>query len=408
MKKKFKLLKGNNLDLLKTLPDNSIDSICTDPPYGLTSIVKRFGKEGSALCKDNKGEGGPYQRASKGFMGKEWDGSGIEYNVEFWKECYRVLKPGGHLLSFGGSRTYHRMACAIEDAGFDIRDQIMWVYGSGFPKSLNIGKAIDKKIIKSSSEYEGYGTALKPSHEPICLARKPLSEKTIADNVLKWGTGGINIDGCRIESNEELGRNNKKAPFNSDGNFGWNSNNIKPINTTGLVEGRFPANFIHNGIEETWARFFYCPKVSSKERNMGCDELEENQSELNSGGIGRKSSVEKRLEKGNGLNRICEFCGVKQLKSIDCKCDIKSWILPYQSNNAPTSKNIHPTVKPIKLMAYLCRLITPPNGIVLDPFMGSGSTGIAALQEGFRFVGMEMDEKYFEIATNRISNVNKN
>jgi site-specific DNA-methyltransferase (adenine-specific) len=193
---------GDCIEVLKTLEDNSVDSIVTDPPYHLTSIVKRFGKEGSAPAKF--GTDGAFARASKGFMGKEWDGGDIAFRTDVWSECLRVLKPGGHLLSFGGSRTYHRMAVAIEDAGFEIRDQIMWVYASGFPKSHNIGKAIDKMDV--DNEWEGWGTALKPAHEPICMARKPLSEKTIAENVLKHGTGGINIDDCRIGSDEELGR----------------------------------------------------------------------------------------------------------------------------------------------------------------------------------------------------------
>ena len=340
------ILQGNNIELLKTLEDNSVDSIVTDPPYGLS------------------------------FMNKKWDYD--VPSVELWKEVLRVLKPGGHLLSFGGSRTYHRMAVAIEDAGFEVRDQIMWVYGSGFPKSLNIGKAVDKIqgnerevvgdnpnhrklqetnsmvgephsgdgiITKGQSDWEGWGTALKPAHEPICMARKPLSEKTIAENVLKHGTGGINIDDCRIGSEE-------------------------------TTEGRFPANIMFD--EEAGkilgepSRFFYCPKVSKKERDMGLDDMEDRPSQLNSGGIDRKTSVEKRLET-NG-------------------------------ENAPTTKNHHPTVKPIKLMEYLIKLVTPKGGTVLDPFMGSGSTGVAAKLNGFNFIGMEMDEDYFKIAESRINN----
>jgi DNA modification methylase len=379
---KIKLMQGDNIESLKKLPDNSIDSIVSDPPYGLS------------------------------FMGKKWDYD--VPSVDFWKEVYRALKPGGHVLSFGGTRTYHRMTVNIEDAGFEIRDQIMWLYGSGFPKSLNIGKAVDKiqgnerevdeaktelykrdsdyvfsgddetrkdyKITKGTSEWEGWGTALKPANEPICVARKPISEKTIALNVLKWGTGGINIDGCRvgIEGKDE--------------------------------EGRFPANIIldeeagqvmdeQSGFSKTTAgasRFFYQAKVGKKERNMGLDGFEDKESisqqVVNAGGTGAIGNTNPSCQECKG-SRFDRGKGV-------CKCDEPVWNIP--KNN--TTKNNHPTVKPVSLMAYLVRLVTPPNGIVLDPFMGSGSTGIAARLEDFRFCGMEMDEDYFRIAESRINN----
>ena len=255
------------------------------------------------------------------------------------------------------------MAVAIEDAGFEVRDQIMWIYGSGFPKSHNIGKKLE--------DWKGWGTALKPAHEPICMARKPLSEKSIALNVLKHGTGGINIDDCRIGFSENddprIGKGyeweSKAEPFGEANSTqikeGWNS------------EGRFPANIMFDDdTDEDWKRYFYCPKVSKKERNAGLDDFEDRPSQLNSGGIGRKISVEKRLET-NG-------------------------------ENAPTTKNHHPTVKPIKLMEYLIRLVTPKGGIVLEPFMGSGSTGIAAKNLGMSFIGIEREEEYFEIAKQRI------
>lgn len=365
-----KLIQGDNILSLKKLPDNSVDSVVTDPPYGLS------------------------------FMNKKWDHQ--VPSVEFWKEVYRVLKPGGHVLSFGGTRTYHRMTVNIEDAGFEIRDQIMWLYGSGFPKSMNIGKSVDKirgnerevvgdnpnhrttagllelgfqdgkessSITKGTSEWEGWGTALKPSNEPICVARKPMSEKTIVANVLKWGTGGINIDGCRVAHNEPI----RTMKAQEGGNKVYQQAGRREETTELKEEGRFPANIILD--EEAGkildeqsdkaSRFFYCPKVSKKERNAGCDDLEEKQQDLT-----RKEG----LPGGdNPRNR-----GVNK------------------------TKNNHPTVKPIELMAYLCKLITPPNGIVLDPFMGSGSTGIAAVREGFRFCGMELDNEYFEIATKRI------
>ena len=391
------LIHSDCLEALRNLPDNSVDSVVTDPPYGLS------------------------------FMGKKWDYD--VPSVDIWQECLRVLKPGGHLLSFAGSRTYHRIACAIEDAGFEIRDQIMWVYGSGFPKSLDVGKAIDKmdaaveqkkrrlrftawvrstgvsssqideatgtnmgghyttaasqpaimtrehleacrpllgeipewveaecdiRSIESKNfaerevvgktagtslavapgqnsprpavvmnltvpatpeakQWDGWGTALKPAHEPICVARKPISEPSIAANVLKWGTGAINIDGCRV---------------------GSDTNSYQPH------QGRFPANLIHDGSDEATAglgdaqRFFYCAKASKAERG---------------------------------------------------------------------DSNHHPTVKPIALMRYLVRLVTPPNGTVLDPFLGSGTTAIAAVLEGRDWIGIEREAEYCDIARARIA-----
>jgi len=362
---KIKLMLGDNIESLKKLPDNSIDSIVSDPPYALTSIRKRYGKEGSAPAQF--GTDGAFQRASKGFMGKEWDAE--VPTVEFWREVYRVLKPGGHVLSFGGTRTYHRMAVNIEDAGFEIRDQIMWLYGQGFPKSHNVSKKIEQ-----AQQWKGWGTALKPANEPICVARKPLSEKSVAANVLRWGTGGINIDGCRIGT-ETISSGKSKVVAGGQ----LNRKNTRIDIEETFSEGRFPANIILD--EEAGrvldqqlnaSRFFYQAKVSKKERNMGLDEFDDKTSQLNSGGIGRKTSVEKRLD-SNG-------------------------------ENAPTTKNSHPTVKPVNLMAYLCRLVTPPGGVILDPFMGSGSTGIAARLEGFKFCGMEMDPDYFKIAEARIEN----
>ena len=357
------LVNGDCLEEVQKLVDKGIqvDSIVTDPPYHLTSIVERFGKEGSAPAKDKDGA---FQRQSVGFMGKEWDGGDIAFRKETWELFMKVLKPGGHLLAFSGSRTYHRMAVAIEDAGFSIRDQIMWLYGSGFPKSLNLGKSIDKKLgnervavgertrnvkpfdddngwnsnnttgnytyTKGNTEWEGWGTALKPAHEPIVLARKPISENSIVANVLKHRTGGINIDTCRIEGEKQTRDSN---PVMNSGKYAQNENADRE-ETTPDTKGRFPANVMHNGLEEDWARYFYCPKTS-------------------------------KSEKGND--------------------------------------NVHPTVKPIKLMKYLCRLVTPKGGTVLDPFMGSGSTGIAAKDEGFEFIGIEREKEYFEIAERRIS-----
>lgn len=328
----MKLLQGDCLEMIKTLDDNSVDSIVTDPPYEL------------------------------GFMGKKWDATGIAYNVDLWRECLRVLKPGGHLLAFSGSRTYHRMTCAIEDAGFEVRDQIMWVYGSGFPKSLDVSKAMQKNVYVAASDlydvpspadrWQGWGTALKPAHEPICVARKPLIG-TVAENVLAHGTGALNIDGCRVETEGTWQPSTRKAN-ESIGTF-----QTSERTTAQHSAGRWPANLIHDGLETEWSRFFYCAKASKKDRDAGLD------------------GFEKTTKAGSGALRDGD------------------------RDTAPRA-NVHPTVKPTDLMRYLCRLVTPPNGVVLDPFMGSGSTGKAAALEGFEFIGIEREAEYLLIADARI------
>ena len=447
------LLNGDCIEQMQKLKDEGkqIDSVVTDPPYHLTSIVERYGKEGSAPAKDNYSDGA-YTRTSRGFMGKEWDGGDIAFRSDTWKLAYDLLKPGGYLLAFSASRNYHRMAVAIEDAGFEIRDQIMWIYGSGFPKSLNIGKAIDKRLgnerevvgtrvsafgdadvsetsdgrnlwgkestkevelTKGSSEYEGWGTALKPAHEPIVMARKPLEGSNI-DNVLKYGTGGINIDGCRVEGNDakypdtmpdfrDQGKKSKEAigidklSFGQMGNVKverkkvvrksrsedgvWTNNNsgMKAEGTEFAdadPKGRFPANVMHDGLDTEWSRYFYCPKVSKAERNKGLDNF--------------------KIEKTKG--------GGGTSNNTWYEDDVNAASGKFGSEKAP-SKNIHPTVKPQKLMQYLCRMVTPKGGIILDMFMGSGSTGMAAKDEGFDFIGIEKAKEYFEIAEARIESV---
>jgi len=379
----MQLINSDCISAMREMPDNSVDSIVTDPPYEL------------------------------GFMGKSWDSSGIAFNVEVWREALRVLKPGGHLLAFSGSRTYHRMAVAIEDAGFEIRDQIMWVYGSGFPKSHNISKAIDKAAgakreigelkfkggtqlglfkdgnwqpkdvyedfatTPEAQQWEGWGTALKPAHEPIVLARKPLIG-TVANNVLTYGTGGLNIDGTRVPSPDNDGKVWTRGGNGVNARSGSKDAQDNPqLNgESELVQpnelGRFPANFIHDGSDEVNellgepARFFYCAKASKRDRNEGLEGFEpkkqdESRKEGNPGG-------------DNPRNR-----GVRE------------------------RVNHHPTVKPTSLMQYLVRLVTPPNGTVLDPFMGSGSTGKACAYEGFNFVGIDQSAEYVEIARARIA-----
>ena len=373
------VLHGDCRNELELLPDNSIDSIVTDPPYEL------------------------------GFMGKSWDASGIAYDQRVWVQCLRVLKPGGHMLAFSGSRTYHRMACAIEDAGFQIRDQIMWVYGSGFPKSLNISKAIDKAagaerengklkwkggtqlgVINDDSwkpkdvyesqpstdeakEWDGWGTALKPAHEPIVLARKPF-EGTVANNVLAYGTGGINIDGCRV------GEGAKKWVTPRGGI--WSTD---PTAKSELVDnplGRFPANFIHDGSEEVLELFPETNKPSG----------------IASGATRGKLGTQGRFGSATGENMgESKFYG-----DIGSAARFFYCAKANKKDRNEGATNNHPTVKPTELMRYLVRLITPPNGTVLDPFAGSGSTGKAAVQEGFNFIGIEQSAEYVEIAKARI------
>jgi DNA modification methylase len=412
-----RVLVGSCLEKLKDLGDESIDSIVTDPPYEL------------------------------GFMGKSWDASGIAYSVELWQECLRVLKPGGHLLAFGGTRTYHRMAVAIEDAGFEIRDSIHWVYGSGFPKSLNVSKAIDKAagaerevlrtVIRTASagnsvtvhqeggdksgvseitapstdaakQWDGWGTALKPAHEPIVLARKPLAG-TVAANVLEHGTGALNIDGCRVGefvNTTPSGIDRYNQNYVNDG-----SERSTIEGTTSGATGRWPANVIfdeaagaeldeQSGVSKSRvgkprgtekkglfansefnkvgtehddeggaSRFFYCPKPGKKERNAGLDKLKAKTA----------GEATDRKEDSDGLNSPRAGAG-----------------------RTGGSKNFHPTVKPVELMRYLCRLVTPPNGTVLDPFLGSGTTAVAAVLEGFEWVGCEMTPEYLPIIKGRV------
>lgn len=488
-----KILVGDCLIKLKELEDNSVDSIVTDPPYHLVSIVKRFGKENSAPAKF--GTDGAFSRASKGFMGKDWDGVneegiGIAQKVELWKECLRVLKPGGHLLAFSGTRTYHRMASAIEDAGFEVRDMIEWVYGSGFPKSLNIGKAVDKLqgnereeigrnpnsrencdksntlyesgtvgktdiLTKGTSEWEGWGTALKPAHEPICMARKPLAEKTVAENCLKWGTGGINIDESRVgvEGGTSRGEQGERE---KDEKQGFRKNRI--INE--LNSGRFPANLIHDNSEEVRecfpenvkgeigragrksggnyeassykvgvvtetgfkdngnaSRFFKsipieeqdeiqeeCTDMEEKLEKLGLEQqdLQKNADEYwNNQSIYTKSIIYQAKASKSERNKGCEELPIKSAGGLQGRADGSLGGEPV------TAHNNHPTVKPIALMEYLIRMVTPKGGIVLDPFAGSFSTGVACVKNGFGFVGIEREEEYVVIGKARLEQAQK-
>ena len=385
----YKLEQGNSKELLKTLADNSIDSIVTDPPYEL------------------------------GFMGKKWDASGIAYDVDLWRECLRVLKPGGHLLAFSGSRTYHRMTVAIEDAGFEIRDQIMWLYGSGFPKSHDVSKAIDKiagaerevwaekrnggglkkgqvyeggfqmesrqrlctaPATDAAKEWNGWGTALKPAHEPICVARKPLIG-TVAENVLTHGTGAINVDACRVECEGKplftngINRERNRSSYDTGG-----SNRTGEIST----QGRWPANIIHDGSAEVLAGF---PEVKSGIIKEHHNDSRGNGKQANAYGVYKANHSERGFGDSGSAARFF-YCAKASKKDRD--------------EGLEGNRNHHPTVKPTNLMQYLCRLVTPPNGVILDPFLGSGSTGKAAIYEGFQFVGFDLSAEYVEISRARI------
>jgi DNA modification methylase len=531
----LKVINGNNIDILKTYPDNYFDAVVTDPPYGL-------GKEPNAeeLMKDWI-EHGYHEISGSGFMGKEWDA--FVPQPIFWKEVYRVLKPGGHILSFFGTRTYDWGVMSMRFAGFEVRDCIQWLYGSGFPKSHNISKALDKmegaerevvgvgkagkgfnkvkgfgsnttqsnqftsewNVTEPATEaaklWNGWGTALKPANEPIVLARKPLEKGlSIAENILKWGVGGINIDASRVGSETRttpVFSNDTKSDTTT---FNLNSNiQHERVETN---QGRFPANIIlthhedceckgtkkvkaikggnsgtignkvygkfngeknndgcgfgdENGQEEVedWdchedcpirildeqsgitktgdikpyksnsnstiygggkgyyteirntnfkgdkggaSRFFYVAKASKAERNKGLDGFE----------------VKEKPDNYIMPKLTCSECGSKRVdssNSLVCGCNGKTHYeeqnsLESKNNLAGGNKNFHPTVKPIKLMQYLVKMITPPNGIVLDPFCGSGTTGVACKIDGFQFIGLEQDPEYTKIAEARISN----
>jgi site-specific DNA-methyltransferase (adenine-specific) len=348
---KVRLLKGDCLELLPTLEEGSIDSCVTDPPYHLTSIVKRFGKPNSAECQH--GTDGAYARASKGFMGKQWDGGDIAFRPEVWAEVLRVLKPGAHLLAFSGTRTYHRMACAIEDAGFEIRDQIGWAYGSGFPKSHNIGN--------------GWGSALKPAWEPIVLARKPLSESSIAANVLKHGTGGINVDGCRIATSAAV------DDPRLGGNGTWSGEKLgyhgsdNPSRHPSSSLGRWPANLIHDGSEEVVKGF-----PSAKTGGPGITKENHNSVAY----VGPASSRDRETIGYDDNGSAARFF-------YTAKAD---------QDDRLGSK--HPTVKPLDLIQYLVRLVTPRGGLVLDPFAGTGTTAEAAYREGAHSILVEREPEY--------------
>jgi site-specific DNA-methyltransferase (adenine-specific) len=353
---------GDCSEVIRALADCSLDSCVTDPPYALVSIVKRFGKPGSAECKH--GKDGAYKRASRGFMGKQWDTGDVAFAPEFWAEVLRVLKPGAHLLAFSGTRTYHRLACAIEAAGFEIRDQIGWLYGSGFPKSHNVGKKLP--------EWEGWGTALKPAWEPIVLARKPLSG-TVASNVSAHGTGALHIEACRIEG--------EAKPFGrgTEGTGGYRLHHRDVSEWKPADSGRWPANVIHDGSDEVVAAF---PETSGQSGAVTGDEPS---SKTNNtyGQFNGRPATQPRGDAGSAAR----------------------FFYSSKADAADRLESKHPTVKPVDLMAYLCRLVTPPGGTVLDPFAGSGTTGMACMREGFHAVLIEREAEYVADIHRRLAHV---
>jgi len=462
-----KIIQGDCIEEMRKLEANSVDAVVTDPPYGIGFMGKAWDTFKPGLAEEKGWIGGDHHNSrarSPSMHAGEYDLSPKaknEYQVwcqQWAEECLRILKPGGYLLASNSTRMCHRMISGIEDAGFEIRDMIAWVYGSGFPKSLNIGKAVDKlqgnereKLsttirtthkegttyawagsndtgicdnTKGTSEWEGWGTALKPALEPITVARKPLSEKTVAENVLKWGTGGIDIDGSRVGTEV---MNNAPAGNKAGGNSLNMSATGMPQDSEGTTTtGRFPANLIHDGSQEvvelfpnteksnkrpptkgdksgniygkytdagyergfsdnggSASRFFYCAKSSKSERNMGCEGLEEKQS-------------------GHRSNFRCKLCGYQKASGSPCKCENPVWEeIPLQ----PQSNN-HPTVKPLALMSYLVKLVSKEGALVLDPFAGSGSTLIACKNLKRNYIGIEKEPEYVKIAEARLSSVN--
>ena len=387
------VINADSIDHLKTLPDSSIDAVVTDPPYGLGNCSPRA--VSAALTAWLAGE--EYQPSGAGFMGKSWDA--FVPGPELWREVYRVLKPGGHAVIFAGSRTVDLMGIAVRLAGFEVRDMLHWLYGSGFPKSHDVSKALDKRVgaerevigagVSGSTrliysggmgafditapasplaqQWSGWGTALKPAHEPILLCRKPLAG-SVAENVEQWGVGGLNIDGCRIETDEYIFTTPRTQQSHIYGKYAQQD----PMQSTGQEIGRWPANILLDpsagaaldlqaGFEAS--RFFYEGKASREEREAGLVGLE-----ARAVGDGRGTPIDN----------------------------------PYQRGETKR-QNVHPTVKPIAVMRWLCKLITPPGGVILDPFCGSGTTGCAATQLGFEFVGIEREPEYAEIARARIA-----
>lgn len=454
--KYYKLYQGNMLDMREVIEPDSIDSIVTDPPYGLTSIVKRFGSDDAKPSKEVYG-GGSFARLTKGFMGKEWDGSGIEYNVETWRRCYEVLKPGGYLLAFGGSRTFYRIACAIEDAGFEIRDTVMWLYGSGFPKSMNIALAFDKaeglqgqrgvggfnvgglgeqenrksKLYigsttdgskqeeyrdakgENAKKWKGWGTAIKPAFEPVIMARKPFNT-SVTENIKKYGVGGVNIDECRIGNETITTSGARKNSMRGDQRTGAALGMFQETEALNLEHnGRFPSNVIFtyddNDFEEV------CGGLPNGGKNGSISKRYKMNNQVY-GEYGECNTWDAYNDSGSAARYF--YCakastrdrdeGLEGMLSQKCNDGRNTPIDNAFQRGETLRKNTHPTVKPTDLMQYLVRLVTPEGGTVLDPFNGSGSTGKAVMYENkdrnknYKYIGIEMTEEYLPIAKARI------
>ncbi len=403
------IIHGDALEVLKGMEANSVDAVVTDPPYGLVGASRGSSSQPGDLATPY-GRSGPSKKRG-GFMGKEWDAS--IPGAEYWSEALRIAKPGAYILAFGGTRTFHRLAVAIEDAGWEIRDTLMWVYGSGFPKSRNVCLDMDKMDghgnrghriavanrhhpdgtlepngehlpayepkTDAAKQWQGWGTALKPALEPITMARKPLAG-TVAENVLDHGTGAINVDGCRVELETD-------CRLLKGGTYGGNRGSDKGTsmfgtNTKGLgyqvpsANGRWPANLIHDGSAAV-TDLFPQSNSSATPRNRN-----------------PKHDREQWRMGGGQYNETTEYG--------DTGSAARFFYCAKASKADRGEINGHPTVKPTNLMRYLCRLVTPPSGTVLDPFMGSGSTGKAAVLEGFEFIGIEREAEYVAIAEARI------
>ena len=460
-----KVIVGDCLDKMCDMDDSSIDAIVTDPPYGLSFM----GKEWDSFGTDTRQPGdehywvpdNAYGRAKVRY-GWNQNKSKLRDSMEafqlamtpVFEEALRVAKPGAHMLCFGGTRTFHRMASAIEDAGWEIRDCIMWVYGSGFPKSMDVGKAIDKAlgadretigitrggdkrggnyhgasdrgvtidipITAPSSEeakkWDGWGTCLKPAWEPIIVARKPL-DGTVANNVLTWGVGALNIDACRVPTDEIVENHSRSADAAiSKGKYG-NSSAQETHQTSGQQIGRFPANLVHDGSDEVAALF---PDTGVSSGGGGVKYVGKNvyghyrngknyDGNVGMGDSGNASRFFNALRDGEASSDrtyadkgATDFAAKPGMRREPASAD-RFFYCAKASKNDRGEGNDHPTVKPVALMEWLVKLVTPEGGVVLDPFMGSGTTGVACVNLGRGFIGIEKDEHYTSIAESRLS-----
>jgi DNA modification methylase len=408
---RFALQYGDCLEVLRAMPDNSIDAVVTDPPYGMSQITEADTLKALSAWLG----GGAFDKKGGGFMGKSWDA--FVPSPEVWRECYRVLKPGGHMAVFASSRTQDLMSISLRLAGFEIRDTLLWLYGSGFPKGLNIAKGIDiakgKKISDNGSlsggnyerlnhelqtekakAYAGYNTSLKPAYEPIILVRKTC-DGSITQNVLKHGTGGLNIDACRVPTMVDVRKDVRKDRrcFNNIDAF---PNPPSPL-------GRYPANILHDGSDEVQALF---PETKKRKQSQAAKAKQNAIAEFNSCKMYAGWSIED--EAGNASRYF--YCAKASKKDRDKGVGGVGGVGALRDGNRENTQprlNIHPTVKPESLMRWLVKLVSPPEALILDPFMGSGSTGKACMLEGFEFIGIELNEEYCNIARQRIEHARK-